>query len=603
MKNLFSEFDSPTLQQWLEKVKKDLKTDDIEKVLNKRVESLNLPISIQDSERTVFSGFNNKEFHHPEFAYANDWEIQVRVSTDDLLKANQFALKALNHGASSLCFTGIEISNQEELRLVLKGIQCDIVPVHFDCDEATPSMLFMYLDEVKRMNLKNQAIKGSLAYDPLGDLAFKGSFDYSFEESMQLTSSLVETSVKELPNYKVIHIKGARWHNAGATAAQELAVSFSLLAEYLINLKGKVELPLVLSKVQMQFASGSEYFLHLAKFRAARVLWNMILEAFDIEEEIPLWISSETSKRNKTIFDENSNLLRATTESMAAVIGGSDEHHVYTHKLHADIQDWDAQRLAINIHHLLKYEGQLDKVSDPSKGSTYIENLTKELIDQAWSVFLKIEEKGGYTAAIRSGFLQELVSNSRAEREGLIRSGKRSIVGINKFAKADEKAKKEPIHEKDVLAKLPEVKTLEPYVEASSFESLRRLFTLDKQPSICLIQYGDKTKSKMRADFSADFFASAGFSATRTDASVEPEDQVFSKNVQESEVLVLCSSDEEYEELLMKINSTGGVKQPIVIAGNPSNANDLKHYGVAEFIYMGCDAIKIFHNLLERIDA
>lgn len=602
MKASFKEFEIPNEEAWIHQIKKDLKTDDVSKILHQEIDEISSKIAYQEIPSQSFSAFNNRELHHPEFAFANDWEILVSIKTDDLKACNKNALKLLEHGASGISFTGFEISNQEELRLVLKGIDCEIARVHFNCGEATPSLFYLYLDEVQRMNLDASKCFGSIAWDPLGDFIFNGSFNYSKEESIQLTEVLLSTSKNYLPGFKTITINGARWHNAGASATQELATVLSLTAEYAINLQDKHSFPEIFNNMQVQLASGSEFFIQLAKFRAIRILWNMLLKGFSSELSVPLWLQSETSLRNKTKFDAHSNLVRGTLESMAAIIGGTDEHLVHPLNYHFEEVTEDSQRLALNIQHLLKYEAGFDKVLDASAGSPYIEHLTSELVEKSWSLFLEIESKGGYTSAVRLGFLQDLIKSNRSKIEEAVRKRKRGIIGVNRFANAEEKLVLELNQAKDPLSKLPEIKVLEPYFEASSFESVRRLVNLDKQAKACLVLTGDPLKSKQRATFAKDFLSSGGFEVVQTDSDVQLIDQLHSENIMTADLIVLCSSDEEYEAILEIVNSENKLQKPLWIAGNPINTVQLRKLGADDFIYLGCDAIKVFYGFLEALD-
>lgn len=600
MNTLFDQFPSTSAADWLEQVKKDLKADDPNRLINSVVEGIEVPVYFSQSDINSAFPLNNRVKHHPDFAYANDWEKRVNIETDDLKLANKRALQSLEHGASSIGFTGIEISNQEELRLVLKGIQCDIAAIHFDCDEATPSLLFMYVDELIRMNIDPQKVKGSLGWDPLGRFIFKGNFEYSREESMQLTASLIQTSETQMPNYKCITVKSADFHNAGATSAQELAISLSITAEYFDGLQKYTSLESVAKSIQWKLASGSNFFLQIAKFRAARILWEMLLKGNGLDaRDLPLWLQSETALRNKTRFDAHSNLLRCTTESMSAILGGTDEHLVHPFNAHFDQPDDAARRFALNIQHVLNDETRLDKVLDPSAGAPYIEFLTNKIVEQAWSLFLQFEEKGGFVTSARAGLIQDLVLTNRAAIEKGIRTRKQVIVGINQFADANESSTQEPVFQSDPLDKLPEIKTLEPYFEAASFESVRRLFTLEGAPNSYLLVFGDAAKCKARASFASDFMASAGFKSSLGDASVAVVDQIHSEAAKNAELIILCAADEDYQQAVNDLNAFGWPDKPVLIAGKPSNLDDLKQAGVSDFIFVGCDAISVFHHLLE----
>lgn len=602
MKSLFDEFPGQDKAAWLSQLQKDLKSNEVDKYLSTRAEGIELPVYLTQ-ESLEASGFPlaNRTVHHPEFEYANAWESRVDVETDDLKRANKRALHALQHGATSIGFTGHEISNQEELRLALRSILLDIAPIHFDCGEGTASMLFMYADEIKRMNLDPAKIKGSLSWDPLTRFVAKGYFDYSREESMQLTGSLVGAAALDLPAFKTISIHGSFWHNAGASAVQELAAITSTIAEYFQQLKNQVALEQVIDAMDVRMSSGGNYFIQIAKFRAMRILWDMLLEGNHVDRtKHKLWLQTETAFRNKTRYDAYSNLLRATTESMAAVIGGSDEHLIHPYNAHYTLPDEASRRYALNIHHLLREEARLDKVLDPSSGSAYIEEITKRLVQAAGKQFLETEEQGGFVASARSGSLQKGILEHRASIESDIRKRKRTIVGINQFADATECITEASISQKDPLDKLPEIQQLDPYFEAASFESLRRLFTLEKIPVAHLLVFGDDAKSKARASFASDYLASAGFKSTLGDFNVPLQDQVFGEDSLNADVLVLCSADELYLQAVQELNAAGWPIQPVLVAGNPESRDDLRAQGIFDFIFLGSDAVACFYRLLNQ---
>ena len=597
----FSEFEPSGSTEWYRQVQKDLGEKEAEAFINAVSEEINIPSFLSEED---ISGTSNpaKAPVNPEYAYRNDWDSSVNVSTSDLNLANKQAITALEHGASAIRFTGHEISDEKELRQCLKGILPDVAGIHFDCDEASPALLFMYQDEIASAGLDLSKIKGSVTYDPLTDFAFKGNFDYSKKESFSLLSSLIKFGSDSLPQFRTLTLKATHWHNAGATAVQELAFSMASLNEYFMAFTNTVAPEILARSTQLQLCSGADYFLNIAKMRSARILWGMLLEGYKLNSfDIPLYLSTETALRNKTMYDPINNLLRATTESMAAVIGGCDIHTVHPHDVVFREPSEMSQRLALNIHHLLKFESHFDKVYDPSAGSYYIEKLTRELCEKAWDLFLEIEEKGGFSKSLEKGIIQEKVKASRSDIEKNVRFRKRTLTGVTHYAAAEEKAEQHLEYMQDPLTKLPEIKTVEPFMEAMVFESFRRMFRMEKEQKAFLAVFGNKTKSLARADFSVDFLSIAGFESIKGNINVSLSEQLESPEAKSSSLIVLCSADEEYEAAVERIAVSGWPQQPVLIAGKPANHQNLMEAGVEDFIFNGVDAVMIFQNLSAEI--
>ena len=472
---LFNEFQKSTYDDWLSQIKNDLKTDNPDRTIFRKIEGMNIPAFLSAGQQEIIHNpIQFRALHHPDFAFSNEWETCVNIATDKPAEANKKALELLKHGASSLRFTGIGISNQEELMLLFRDIQPEILSIHFDCQEASPSLLFIYHDEICRRGLDISSIRGSLGYDPLGDFALNGFFSPNKQELFSILRSLVSFQAENMPSFKVLTLHGSLWHNAGASAIQELAFMISAMSDYLVA----SEKPEALAKSTiLRMAGGGDYYLNIAKFRSIRLLWNRLLRGFGLDAvSIPPYLSTETSLRNKTIFDPYNNLLRATSETMAAIIGGTDEHTVHPHDVVFHEPEVESQRLGLNIQHILKYESHFDKVSDPASGSYYLENLTNELTNAAWELFLETEKSGGFVASLEKGFIQEKVEASRMEIEKATRTRKRTITGITHFANPSEKGLEELMIPRDPLGKLPEIKPMKPLREIAYFEDIPRIF-------------------------------------------------------------------------------------------------------------------------------
>ncbi|MBX7201745.1 MAG: hypothetical protein K1X77_01645 [Bacteroidia bacterium] len=594
---LFTEFKKATYSEWREQLQKELKGTDDARFTHRSIEGIKIPTYISpdtfsSSESPVAYRSNNAN----QTEGANSWLACVEIDTANLFTANKTALALLEQGAGAVRFKGIGISNQEELRLVLKDINPALIRIHFDAGEANPSLLFMLYDELLQMQQEAHQIQGSLAFDPLSDYAFNGYLHTSFDETMQIAKALLDFRQVNLPAFHIFSIQGARWHNAGASTALELAIALACATEYGVQLKVPEQ---VLPAISVQIAAGADYFASIAKFRSFRMLWAKMLQGFGLDARtLPLWLAAETSQRNKTIFDPWNNQLRLTTEAMAAVIAGADELTIHPYDQVFRASDELAQRTALNVHHLLRYESHLNAVADAASGSMFIETLTSGITEKAWALFLEIEKQGGYLKALRKGWIQQAIMTSRQELEQNFRTGKRSLIGTNRFAQIADAGHPFKILAADPLRKEPEFKPIDTFREAELIEQIRLNFTGSQKPAhVFLAMTSNSKRANDRAEFITDFMAMAGISCIGANSEETLAQQLQSTKARTALAIVLCGADEEYLpawEALDK-NLLRGTK--VLVAGRPDTTDQLSASGIADYIYLGCDALPIFFSL------
>jgi methylmalonyl-CoA mutase len=348
-------------------------------------------------------------------------------------------------------------------------------------------------------------------------------------------------------------IRADHFHNAGATAVQELA--FALAA-------GVDRLAAGDRDVSFVFAVGSNYFFEIAKLRAARLLWARAAQAFGAPETTRLWV--RTAIANKSLYDPYTNLLRVTTEALSAVLGGCDALIVEPFEF--------PDRLAANLQLLLKHEAHLDRAADPASGSFYIENLTDTLAREAWKLFQQVEALGGFGQA--GPFIDDAIAASRRAAESAVSSRRRTLVGVNNYPDLKE------------TAVSPDVAVRFAWRMAEPFERIRlrterHAHAAGHAPIVLLLTRGDVKMRIARAAFCANFFGCGGFTI-RESAELEPAD-----------LIILCSSDPEYLALAQEIVLQ--VKVPVIVAGNPKDQiQALTGAGVAGFVH-------VFSNIVDTL--
>ncbi len=396
---IFKEFDALSLNDWLAKVEKDLKGKKTLEDLNWNFEGIKISPFVRNNN-TYSSTFSKRD---------NSWLTKVVVEEADISKANQTALEILKFGVDSLSFK-VEINSDDDLNKLLNSIQTEIIHINFYTQN------FEELTEI--INQSKLNLNYSILYSPTNSTDL---------------SNAVNKSNKS--NSKLFLINGSNYGSLGSTLVQELAFTLSELIEYIEAAKQPaVSLDEVIQKLTFQFSTGTSFFPEIAKYRAFRQLFNSICKEYGIAKS-ETHILSTTNPYCFTASDEHNNLLRATTSTMAAIIGGCNEINVlgFNNNSSGNNNKNEAIRLAVNIQYILKYESFLDKVKDASSGAYYIENLTKQIMEEAWKLVLEIEEMGGYFKALESGFIHQLIQQNHSQNVKDVTDGKKVIVGINKY--------------------------------------------------------------------------------------------------------------------------------------------------------------------------
>jgi len=612
---LFEEFPDISTKDWLEKIEADLKGADFnKKMVWHTAEGFDARpfYRREDLEKLKHIDSLPGQFpyirgYHPD---GNKWLVRQNIVVTDFDAANKKALDILMKGVESLGFiiNDPESISEDNLKRLLKDIHLNSIEISF----LTNGKALEILDILKQIVTSGSSdpadLSGGIEADPLGRLMLNGTLCIPEEAGFDYLAKLT-SAAESLPSLKTIHLKASNFRNGGAGVVQELGFAISSAGEYLAQLTSRgLDAGYAASKIRFSFGIGSDYFIEIAKLRAARLLWSALLKGFDpgSAENVRMSIHCVTSEWNKTIFDPYVNMLRTQTEAMSAVIGGTDSLTVEPYDAAFRIPDDFSERIACNQQLLLREEAYLDKVADPSAGSYYIEYLTNLVADAAWKLFVDIEAEGGFLEALRKGKIQSIIAASAAEKKKEIATRKRTFVGTNQFPNASESIPSGvdlsiAFREKPSGDDL----TVEPVTlvrGAEDFERIRIETALaPKRPSVFLFPIGNQAMRRARAQFAAGFFGSAGYTIIDNNGfgSVEEGLETFRKKP--VEVLVICSSDEEYMQFAPAIRSGLNDSTIIVIAGNPASAEELKAAGLNYFIHLRSDVpdlIRIFNTKL-----
>ncbi len=609
---LFEEFPDISTQQWEEKISEDLKGADYErKLVWKTVEGLSIKPYYRSEDlyqlKHIQSLPNEFPYVRGKKVSDNSWDIREDLAETDPVKANIEAQNALTRGAEAIGFNAEKITNREDLRVLLDGIDPTQNAVHFQHSSNYKPLFRDLTTLAKELNWPTENVKGSLNFDPLAFYLLYGKFYGSAKENYRDAIELIQYG-ETFNNFRLITINAQHYHNAGAHNVQEIAFALSQANEYLASLTDEgASIDEIAPKMQFTISVGSNYFLEIAKLRAIKMLWAQIVEQYQPKnsESLKMNLHVVTSQWNKSIYDSHVNLLRTTTETMAAAIAGADSITVEPFDHTFKKSDQFSSRIARNQQIVLKHESYFNKVADPAAGSYYVENITDSMADAAWKLFVEIEKDGGFVKAVEKGFIKTEIEKTCQKRDMDIAMRKQIFVGVNQYPNLQEKM----LDKIKPTAKLNDLAKLQPYRGMQAFEALRmatenHVQKGSPQPKVYLFTYGNLTMRKARATFATNFFGVAGYQIQEAPVVKDLEKGIEKTLDANAEIIVFCSSDDEYAEMITAAQQILQ-QQPrveIVVAGNPlSIADQLNEAGVKHYIHLKTNALEKlqqFNNLL-----
>ena len=594
-KRLFEEFPPISTEQWMAKITTDLKGADFNKRLVWHNENFEVQPFYRENQREEVDYLNVAPNSFPYVRSTkteNAWEVRQKIYSNTPVEANELAKEAVKRGAAGLSFDAKQIDSLDALSVLLHGINLEEVSINFRASKNYLELAKLIIAFVENSDFDAKKIKGSLSFDSLGYYLIHGRYYENLDLNMSELLLLLNTVNTHLPSFKVLSVNASHYHNAGATAVQELAFAMAAGSEYLNQLTERgMDANAITPLMSFHFAIGSSYFMEIAKFRAARFLWAHIAEAYGVEKEnAKCYIHAVTANWNKTLYDPYVNMLRTTTEGMSAGIAGVDAMTILPFDNVYNIETEFASRVSRNQQIIIKEEAHLDKVVDPAAGSYYIEHLTDSLIHAAWELFLKIDEMGGYAKALERGFIKEQIELSAQKKDKAVASRKTDILGTNQFPNQLE-TMLENI-EREIK---PDFEGIRRYRAAEAFEKVRldteiHVKNGGKRPKVFLLTFGNRAMRKARSGFVANFFAGAGYEIIDNDGFEFPEQGAKAAMEAQSDIVVLCSADDEYLGLTMKVSDFFNYeekKPQLLVAGYPKDDIDsLKEMGVSEFIHV-----------------
>ena len=606
---LFTEFPPVPTEKWEEVITADLKGADYErKLVWKTGEGFNVRpyYRAETLEGIKFLGSQAGEFPYVRGTHAhNRWRVHQTVSVVCPKEANAEALKILNAGVDSLgfCIASADFS-AADLDTLLKDICIEAVEITF-CGEKTAHVAELVLAKVEKEGIAKEDVRIAFCIDPLvKGLSSKG--DFCSPNGEKCIARIVELihKTKEYKHVRIVTVAGQTFGNSGSTIVEELAFTLSAGHDYLVRLMDAgLDVDQAARKLRFSFSVSSNYFMEIAKFRAARMLWANIVKGYGPAKNCAckMHIHAETSRWNQTVYDPYVNMLRGTTEAMSATIAGVHSLEVTPFDTSFENPTEFSKRIARSVELLLKNESHFDQVVDPAGGSYYVENLTQSIAAEAWKLFLEIEQKGGYTEAYKAGLIVERIKASAAAKDKNIATRRQTLLGANQYPNFTEVAGKE-ITAESVTRKQAEGNVLVPYRGAMAFEEMRlQVDRSGKEPKAFMLTCGNLGMARARSQFSCNFFACAG---------IKVIDNTYFKSIEEgakaaleskAQIVVVCASDDDYAEAAPKVKELLGGKAILVVAGAPACAPELEAQGITNFINVKSNVLETLKFYLKEM--
>ncbi len=594
---LMGEFPPVSTQRWEEVIAVDLKGGDYDKKLvYKSLEGFSVRpyYRAEDLQNLEFMGAAPGQFPYVRGTKAkNDWKVCQTIVVDDPAAANLLALDSLQRGAQMINFKVLDKAfAAEQLDTLLAGIDVEAVELSFSgC--AAKKLVVLFVEMLDKKGADPEKVFASFAVSPINSASVKGGFCKD-DKWVAKVANLV-TIAKKYKRLRVVSVGGVLFDNCGADVAQQLAYTLAIAHDYVVKaMEAGLTIDEIAPAIKFEMPIGVNYFMEIAKFRALRLLWATVTAPYNPVRGCSsrARVHAVTSAWNQTAYDPYVNMLRGTTESMSAAIAGVDSMEVLPFDHAYACASEFSSRIARNTQILLKEESHIDQVVDPAGGSYYIETLTDLLSKKAWELFKEVEEKGGYCAALRAGFIQEQVAAKAATRAKNIATRRDILLGTNQYPNFTEEATAEMLSAAEPHSGTScsckadkEFAPMTPCRGAEEFEALRmKTDKSEKSPLAFMLTCGQLSFARARAQFACNFFACAG---------IKVQDNTYFNSVSEgaeaalaagAAITVVCAADDDYATAAIEAQKVIGDKSIIVVAGNPECRAELEAAGITHFI-------------------
>ncbi|MEE4376812.1 MAG: methylmalonyl-CoA mutase family protein [Candidatus Competibacteraceae bacterium] len=641
----FNEFPATSYEQWRQAVEKMLKGAPFEKKLvTKTYEGIDLqPLYRQEDVENLphigslpgFAPFvrgteplgyklkpwdvcqelrysTAEEFNKALRADMERGQTAVNLVLDEASRAGSDADRA---AAGTVGRAGVSISTGEDLDTALSGVDLTKMPFLIQAGAQALPVTALLVARLRQKGTPAESLQGCIGADPLGTLVEDGKLPISLKNAYDSMAKVTAWAAEHTPGLQTVLVSGQPYHNGGASAVQELAFVLAAAVEYIRQLQDRgLTIDTIAPRMRFTFSIGSNFFMEIARMRAARVLWAQIVQAFGGDETAQkMTVHARTSTWNKTAFDPYVNMLRTTVEAFAGAVGGCDSLHVGPFDEIVRTPDEFSRRIARNTHTVLREEAHLARTIDPVGGSWYVESLTDAVAKQSWALFQDVEKQGGLYPALQAGFPQSQIAEVAKQRAADAARRKTVFVGVNMYANLKETPLEKPevdsealqVHRaaqltqyrmgvdadwhQSAMAKLAQNDkySMEDAIQAASggatlgdigqalgagaegetvtpianqrgseaFEALRNaaeafIASTGARPKVFLANMGPLRQHKARADFSRGFLEVGGFDVVGDRGFDTPQAAAQAALESGAPVVVICSTDDTYPELV-----------------------------------------------------
>ncbi|MET8924441.1 methylmalonyl-CoA mutase small subunit [Streptomyces sp. NPDC004623] len=524
------------------------------------------------------------------------WDVRQHHELADPVRLNEALLGDLENGVTSLWLAvggpgGVPVQG---LARALEGVHLDLAPLVLDAGADPGPAVRELLGLYEARGLAKEAARGSLGVDPLGQAARTGA-----EPELGTAVDWALLCARAYPGLRALAVDALPYHDAGGSAAEELALSLATGVAYLRELTAAgLSVEEACAQLEFRYAATADQFLTIAKLRAARRLWARVAEVCGAPDAGAQRQHAVTSSVMMTRRDPWVNMLRTTLACLGAGVGGAESVTVLPFDHALGLPDAFARRIARNTSTILMEESHLARVTDPAGGSWYVERLTDELASSAWAFFQEIERAGGQAGALRSGMVQERLAATWAARSKDLARRKEPVTGVSEFPALDERpVERETAPAGPARGGLPTVRRDE------AFETLRarsdaHLAATGSRPKVFLAALGPASVHTARASFAANLFLSGGIEPVHEPVSVDASTAAAAFAASGAGIACLCSTEAVYAEQADGVAAAlraAGAEQ-VFLAGRPA-----EYAGADVHVFAGCDVVAVLTSELDRM--
>jgi len=648
---LAGEFDTPTWDDWKAVVEKALKGAPFEKKLfSQTYENIQVrPVYTGDDWKGAaglpgmapytrgvrasgsVQGWDIRQLHaHPDPVAGNNAILEdlERGVTSLLIRFDKAARSGLGPDGEGAGEDGAMIYSVEDLEALLDGVQLDLAPVALEGGAAFSAAAQLLKDAWSRAGLKNDQVEGAFGADPLGVLATEGTLPQGLKTALKQMAELAGDTAKSYPNVQAVRVNTEPYYSAGASDAQDLACALATGVAYLRAMTDAgLSTDQAMGEIVFSIPTGTDFFMGIAKLRAARKLWGKVAESCGAKDAA-MTLHAMTARRVMSKRDPWVNMLRTTVTCFAGGIGGADAVTVLPFDAALGLPDGLARRIARNTQIILQEESNVARVIDPAGGSWYLEQLTDQMAAQAWTFFQEIEKQGGMADVLASGWLAEQIEMVHVVRMNNIARRKDALTGVNEFPNIQEKdvvretvdiaVVKKAATERagaETIASLFEggaATTITPMPAhrlPEEFEALRDASDAyqaktGSRPKIFLVNLGKVAQHTARASYAKNFFEAGGIETISNDGFFDADAAAKAFEESDAEVAILCGGDAQYEEMVADFAPAikGSGAKTLFLAGHPGEKiKEYKKAGVDAFIGVGSNVLEILKSTLSDL--